>query len=166
MYATIADVERRSRVACASRERPASQAASGPGTPVYDGTWPLEHSPHAAGAARRIARSVLDDWRTHPESAEHILLVVSELVTNAVEHAQPPVAMHLHRERIGSKMWVGITDGGPAQAEGRWTSSCGHDEHGRGLTVIDALATAHGTRRHPEGSATHWARLPVESAVA
>lgn len=98
------------------------------------------------------------------DTAESVLLVISELVTYAVEHAQPPVALHLHREQAGRRMWVGITDGSPTEAEGVWIASCEHDERGRGLAVIDALATDHKTRSHP-GGATHWARLPVQEAA-
>ncbi|MCX5233236.1 ATP-binding protein [Streptomyces sp. NBC_00233] len=87
-----------------------------------------------------------------------VLLVVSELVTNAVEHAAPPLALHLHRERAGSRVWVGVTDGGPAVQEGAWTASCADDEHGRGLTIVDTLAESHGTRTHSSGT-THWARI-------
>ncbi|MFE5549486.1 ATP-binding protein [Streptomyces sp. NPDC056534] len=89
-----------------------------------------------------------------------MLLVVSELVTNAVEHAEPPFALHLHRERAGSRVWVGVTDGGPAEAEGAWTASCTDDEHGRGIAIVDILADAHGIRTHAGGS-THWARIPA-----
>lgn len=132
-----------------------------PRTPAEDGTWPLAHRPEASGTARRITRSVLECWRVGDEEAEAVLLVVSELVTNAVEHAQPPVSLHLHRERVGRRVWVGISDSGPASREGEWTASCSDEEHGRGMSIIDALAVAHGTRTHSGGGATHWARLPL-----
>lgn len=123
-----------------------------------DVTQMLEHRPEAAGDARRTAQAVLEAWRVDPETAETVVLVVSELVTNAVEHACAPLHLHLHRERCGSRVWVGVTDGGPALHDGAWTSSCGEGEHGRGLGIVEMLADAHGTRRHTGGS-THWARL-------
>ncbi|MER7820379.1 ATP-binding protein [Streptomyces sp. NPDC096153] len=119
----------------------------------------LEHRPQAPGAARHTTQAVLDAWHVSPDAADAVLLVVSELVTNAVEHAEPPLALHLHREHTGSRVWVGVTDGGPAAHDGPWTSSCTGDEHGRGLEVVDALADAHGTRTHSGGFTTHWARL-------
>ncbi|GAA2595037.1 ATP-binding protein [Streptomyces tubercidicus] len=91
--------------------------------------------------------------------------MVSELVTNAVEHARPPLALHLCRENSGLRVWVGITDGGPSARGGAWTSSCAHDEHGRGLAIIEALAAAHGADRHGGGT-MHWARLPVASRAS
>lgn len=147
-----------------------SQGGSGGGirTPVQipaprqpvenDVTWPLPHRPEAPAAARHSIETILHDWHVDSETADAAVLVVSELVTNAVEHAQPPLALHVHRERSGSRVWVGVTDGGPAPHDGAWTSSCTADEHGRGMDIVDMLTEAHGTHNHPHG-ATHWARL-------
>ncbi|MFD8080017.1 ATP-binding protein [Streptomyces sp. NPDC059718] len=122
----------------------------------------MAQRPEAACMARAITRAVLADWRVGQETADSVLVVVSELVSNAVEHAEPPVALHLHRERVGQRACVGVTDGGPAESHGTWTTSC---EHGRGLTIVDALALNHGTRT-PSGGFTHWVRMPSREAVA
>lgn len=129
-----------------------------PRKPIDDATWPLMHCREAPRTAREIAANVLGDWQVGETTTEITLLVVSEMVTNAVEHAQPPVALHLHRERAGTRIWVGVTDGGPSASEGAWTASCAGDEHGRGLGIIDALTATHGVRAH-QGGTTHWARL-------
>ncbi|MEV6332413.1 ATP-binding protein [Streptomyces sp. NPDC051909] len=123
-----------------------------------DLTRALEHRPEAACDARHAAQAILETWQVDAETADRVVLVVSELVTNAIEHAQAPLFLHLHREHAGSRVWVGVTDGGPAPHDGPWTSSCTEDEHGRGLGIISTLADAHGTRNHTHG-ATHWARL-------
>lgn len=121
--------------------------------------WALPHRPQAAGAARGIARSVLGGWGVGEEAADQVLLVVSELVTNALEHALPPLVLHL--DRVGEDtMHVEVEDGGPAAVEGAWTASCSDDEHGRGSGIIDLLATAHGAQSYP-GGAMHWADLPL-----
>lgn len=132
--------------------------------PTVDGTWPLEHRPEAVGEARRIARAVLEDWQIEEDAAQPVLLVVSELVTNAVEHAEPPVALHLRWERR-RRVWVGITDGGPAESDGDWTLSCEDCEHGRGLAVVDVLTTDHGSSADGD-RVTHWARLSAGEAAA
>ncbi len=88
-----------------------------------------------------------------------MLLVVSELVTNAVEHAQGPLHLHLHRTEADGHVWIGVSDGGPAPRDGEWTRSCTTDEHGRGLAVVAALAEHHGTRTWTGGHTTHWARI-------
>jgi len=119
---------------------------------------PLAHCPEAVCEARHAARSVLEGWHVDAELSESVLVVVSELVTNAIEHARPPMVMHLHQELPDGRVWVAVTDGGPAADEGPWTRSCTADEHGRGLTLVQALTEAHGTRRSDTGT-THWARL-------
>ncbi|MEU9057177.1 ATP-binding protein [Streptomyces sp. NPDC048384] len=120
-------------------------------------TRDLEHAPRSVGRARHLTREFLGLSDT--DAAEGVVLVVSELVTNAIEHALPPVMLHLHRETAGNRVWVGVSDGGPTSDEGAWTSSCTDDEHGRGLSIVDTLADTHGTRPCPNGTVTHWARL-------
>ncbi|WP_371674251.1 ATP-binding protein [Streptomyces sp. NBC_00289] len=127
--------------------------------PVDDVTHALQHRPEAVSTARHTAHQILAGWKVDGEPADAAVLIVSELVTNAIEHAQPPLALHLHREHTGGRVWVGVSDGGPAAKPGAWTTSCAHDEHGRGITIVDTLAHAHGTRPLPHGGTTHWARL-------
>ncbi|MGY5137602.1 ATP-binding protein [Streptomyces nigrescens] len=122
--------------------------------------WSLPHRPESAGTARRIARTVLDAWGTDVDTADMVLLVVSELVTNAVEHAQPPVILHLEQRTESGALHIEVDDGGPAP-EGR-ARAAGRDpeEHGRGGRIVALLATAHGERALPCG-ATHWADLLI-----
>ncbi|MET7391830.1 ATP-binding protein [Streptomyces sp. NPDC005529] len=117
----------------------------------------LEHNHRSVGQARRLVREFLGHNRT--DAIEAVVLVVSELVTNAIEHALPPVTLHLHRETAGNRVWVGVTDSGPAPQRGDWISSCTDEEHGRGLTIIHTLADTHGTRELSNGTTTRWARL-------
>lgn len=126
-------------------------------------TRDLEHAPRSVGRARQLTRKFLG-W-SDTDAAEGVVLVVSELVTNAIEHAQPPVMLHLHRETAGNRVWVGVSDGGPAFEEGAWISSCADSEHGRGLSIVDTLADSHGTRHFPNGTVTHWARLDAPPSL-
>ncbi|MFE7529823.1 ATP-binding protein [Kitasatospora sp. NPDC057542] len=125
-------------------------------TPPSDRPWPLAHRPEAAGEARRIAEAVLAQWRVTEEAADSVLLTVSELVTNAVEHAEPPVSFELNRDPGARRVHIEVSDGGPAAADGDWAAGCAPDEHGRGLWIIDQLTAAHGHREEP-GHAVHWA---------
>lgn len=122
--------------------------------------WVLPHSPEAAGIARRLVRTALNGWELEEDAADQIVLAVSELVTNAVEHAVPPVALQVLRPPEHGIIRIEVTDGGPAHEHGAWTVSCEPDEHGRGSAIIDFLASAHGTR-FGDGHATHWADLPM-----
>ncbi|MFG2794498.1 ATP-binding protein [Streptomyces sp. NPDC048419] len=126
--------------------------------PVSGAEWRLEHRPEAVGQARWLARAVLAGWGTSDDAAEAAVLVVSELVTNAVEHAEPPLVLHLHRQHTDHRVWVGVSDGGPAAQDGVWSSSCTPDEHGRGLHLVEALTQTHGICHHSSGI-THWARM-------
>ncbi|MFI1400743.1 ATP-binding protein [Streptomyces sp. NPDC020681] len=146
-----------------SQEPGAPKGIPAPRKPLDDVTRRLAHCPQAVCTAREITAAVLDEWHVGEGATETALLVVSELVTNAVEHAQPPVALHLHRERAGSRVWMGVSDGGPADGEGDWTASVADAEHNRGLEIVDALATAHGICLYPGGT-THWARLRTTQA--
>jgi hypothetical protein len=118
--------------------------------------WPLAHCPEAACQARTITKELLTQWRIAKEVAESVLLTVSELVTNAVQHAQPPLSFGLGRDPDTGRVHIEVSDGGPADTDDDWASDLPDDEHGRGLMIIDQLATAHGDCHEP-GHAVHWA---------
>ncbi|MEU3908644.1 ATP-binding protein [Streptomyces goshikiensis] len=122
--------------------------------------WRLPHRPESAGTARRITAGVLHTWDLDDETIHQALLVVSELVTNALEHALPPITLHLQRPADERTLHIEVDDGGPADDEGTWTTSCTPEEHGRGLSIIAVLASAHGTRILAH-TITYWAVLPT-----
>ncbi|EST18829.1 ATP-binding protein [Streptomyces roseochromogenus] len=119
--------------------------------------------PPAAGAVSAVRRTVaaaLADWNVSPETAEDTLLVVSELVTNAIVHARPPAVLRLSwvpGDGVRT-LRVEVTDAGPALAMGQSLTGIDPDEHGRGETIVHALANRHGIRVHPSG-VTRWADL-------
>lgn len=127
---------------------------------VAEEVFPLSHIPEAVSAVRRRVRTVLADWNLAPDVAEDALLVISEMITNAVVHALPPALLRL--SRIGGDgcraLRVEVTDAGPAPAGGRPAVVCDTDEHGRGLGIITALAVQCGTQVHA-GGVTRWAEL-------
>ncbi|MFJ2008656.1 ATP-binding protein [Streptomyces chartreusis] len=129
---------------------------------VHHTQYALPHCPQTVRAARNIAAEALDRWHVDEELSEIVLLVVSELVTNAVEHALPPLALHLIREPNNQQLRIEVVDGGPALASSKPTTSYEAEEHGRGLSIVDAVTTDHGTRVHTYG-ATHWASLPTST---
>ncbi|MFF3062562.1 ATP-binding protein [Streptomyces sp. NPDC057909] len=125
----------------------------------YD--YRLPHHTTAAAAARHAAKPVLASWSLDENAAYDALLVVSELVTNAVEHALPPIALHLEATTDPggqTSVRINVTDGGPAPDPGPWTATCTDEEHGRGRQVVTALADTTGTR-HGAHITDHWAAL-------
>jgi anti-sigma regulatory factor (Ser/Thr protein kinase) len=113
-------------------------------------TWPgqarwrsLAAREAAAGDARRYANAVLGAWNLPDDAADSIVLVVSELVTNAVQ-AYPPGAsgwVWLRFQRLGGFVLVEVGDSIPAPAVQR-PPAAEDDEHGRGLLIVDALSEA------------------------
>src|SRR5881392_1211294 len=76
--------------------------------------WNLPHAPQAAGIARRLTFDTLKGWGVQDDEAHSVVLAVSELVTNAVAHALPPVALQLGPPSERRIILVAVTDGGPA----------------------------------------------------
>ncbi|RZB19163.1 ATP-binding protein [Streptomyces sp. F001] len=121
---------------------------------------PLPHVPGAVSVVRGRVRALLADWNVFPELVEDCLLVVSELLTNAIVHALPPAELRLSWARgdgLGT-LRVEVTDGGPACPAGQSAAEIDPDEHGRGEEIVHALATRHGMSVH-SGGVTRWADL-------
>ncbi|MGW1616945.1 ATP-binding protein [Streptomyces sp. NPDC002285] len=122
----------------------------------------LDHDPLAPATARHAARPVLAGWGLDEEQIYDTLLVISELVTNAVTHALPPVVLHLHATAGDSgRIQIHVSDGGPQPAPAAWAAARPADEHGRGAAIVSALA--HGAGTDPDtdtdGLIDHWADL-------
>ncbi|CAG6392643.1 ATP-binding protein [Streptomyces cocklensis] len=117
------------------------------------GCLPLPHRPEAGGDARRSAQAVLDRWQLPEETASDVVLVISELVTNALNHALPAVCLHMSRLPCGT-VRVEITDGGPCASPLQRDPGDG----GRGLALVQALAQAHGRHVGPTGTLA-WAEF-------
>ena len=122
--------------------------------------FPLPHTPGAVSAVRRRIRTVLTDWNLAADTADDVLLVVSELLTNAIVHALPPATLRLSRTEVNhcGAVHIEVTDRGPATPTGPSAAAPDPDEHGRGLTIVTTLATRCGVRVHADGT-SRWAEL-------
>lgn len=120
----------------------------------------LAAEPASVGAARAFARSVLPIWEL-AELCDDVVLVVSELVTNAFVHGRSPCRLRLSAST--GRVRVEVLDEG-AGAPDLCLSSSG-SLSGRGLYLVAHLAAAWGTEPLPAGGKLVWAelaQLPVE----
>ncbi|WP_254885979.1 ATP-binding protein [Streptomyces sp. NA02950] len=123
---------------------------------------PVPHLHEAVAGVRRRAQLLLDEWDLPAECLEDALMVISELITNAVLHALPPAVLRLcSSETDGCRtLRIEVTDGGPAPRAEQVGEGIEPDEHGRGIGIVSALSSCHGTRVGCSG-VTRWAELPV-----
>jgi anti-sigma regulatory factor (Ser/Thr protein kinase) len=104
---------------------------------------------------RRLAKEFLTDLKVSPTALDDALLIISELVTNAVLHALPPAALRVRWVQQHA-LRIEVTDGGPRPNPPPKTDQ--YDEHGRGMLIVAAMAVRYGTITHAGGS-TCWAEL-------
>lgn len=122
----------------------------------------LAASPDAPARGRHAVTRVLDGWGYAGSGREDLLLVVSELVTNAVVHGAEPIVVTV--VRAPSRVRVEVTDA--ATDSSPHSSRVAQDaETGRGLSVVTRLAAAWGWRATPGRGKTVWAELPLEQAT-
>lgn len=117
----------------------------------------------AAGLARQATRSAVAAWRLG-DLADAAVLLVSELVTNAVEHAGPDTsATVLRLEFCGSWLRIEVHDASPHDPRPRTPDWL--DESGFGLMLVDALAAKWGVQQTTHGKAV-WAELDARPGGA
>ncbi|MFJ4002262.1 ATP-binding protein [Streptomyces sp. NPDC090023] len=118
-----------------------------------------------AEAVRDDLRDLLARWRA-AEFADDATVVVSELLSNALRHGRPPVrvACALRRRSPGrAALRIEVADAGPSfdttLVRARWRHpSFTLEESGRGLFLVDALASRWGDEPTRHGH-TVWAVL-------
>ncbi|WP_411150131.1 ATP-binding protein [Streptomyces sp. A30] len=93
-------------------------------------------NPACVSRARRITRAFLSLWNVNGELAENIVLAVSELVTNAIEHGTGDVGLRVRYP--DGELRIEVTDDNPAPAELRPADD--EDVSGRGLFLVAVLA--------------------------
>jgi signal transduction histidine kinase/serine phosphatase RsbU (regulator of sigma subunit)/DNA-binding response OmpR family regulator/anti-sigma regulatory factor (Ser/Thr protein kinase) len=115
----------------------------------------------AIAGARATTSAALTDWGITGPVVDDVMLIVSELVTNAVRHGKPPIRLHLRHCDEG--LVVTVADGSPAEPEVR--DSDREVPNGRGLHLVAALSNQWGTRPTGLGKAV-WCTVPLEPAAA
>ncbi|MFD3581879.1 SpoIIE family protein phosphatase [Streptomyces sp. NPDC058683] len=154
----------RVREAPARDEAPAHESAGA----YAQGRATLPGSPLAPGSARALVRACLDEWtgcgllEPGQRVAEDAMVVVSELVTNAVVHAGTDVEVDwwLEEAREETAFVVEVTDHHPSRAPRDHPGETPYEtpEYGRGLRLVASLAESWGVT-YRIGAKTVWARL-------
>ncbi|MFD8463389.1 ATP-binding protein [Streptomyces antimycoticus] len=125
-----------------------------------DVVFPLPPIPEGLAAVRRRAARAMQQWRIPSDLADDALLVVSELITNAVVHALPPASLCLSRQggRTACAVRIEVTDAGPALLRHHGGSPRQPEESGRGSAIVAALSARSGTAIY-QGGTTRWAEI-------
>ncbi|MFD4629329.1 ATP-binding protein [Streptomyces sp. NPDC058284] len=123
-------------------------------------TWQLPRTPRSAHRARALLREQFAAWKVDGEVTDAAELLLSELVTNSIQHAFVPADRHigLRLARYEGRVRMEVADAGSGRPAPR--SAGPEDERGRGLALVVALAARWGCcpRRHGIGKAV-WAEL-------
>ncbi|MFJ8363977.1 ATP-binding protein [Streptomyces sp. NPDC093984] len=104
--------------------------------------------------ARTFADLLVRHFRG-PELVDDVRIVVGELVANAVLHSGTD-SVTLTIDSEASCVLVMVTDSGIWQEDA--AAECGMPEAGRGLVIVEALATASGICKRRSGTCA-WASL-------
>ena len=115
----------------------------------------LPVSEHSARLARRVARTVLAAWQL-PDTQETAVLLLSELVRNAIQHARATDTIEVELEAVKSCLRIEIANQDPRWPQPRTSDESG--ESGFGFLLLDALASRWGVRQTAAGK-TLWAEL-------
>ncbi|MFG2141864.1 ATP-binding protein [Streptomyces sp. NPDC048650] len=134
-------------VASVAQAKPLSQTA---------GAFEVSFTPDKTrvGHMRTITAAFLRKWDVGGSLAEYIVLAVSELVTNAVQHGFGEVGL---RVRFAAReLRIEVSDGNSKPAELRCADD--DDESGRGMFIVAFFSTDWGVS---EDGTTTWAAFRV-----
>ncbi|MFJ1967115.1 PAS domain S-box protein [Streptomyces sp. NPDC087903] len=130
-----------------------------PPAPVTALSALLPAQPVSVREGRRFLRRTLHDWHCD-DLTDTACLLASELMANSVRHACDPLRLRLRRTR--DELHIEVCDGSPVLPQARTASA--DEESGRGLVLLDQMASAWGTLPTQEGKAV-WFSLPLPSSA-
>jgi len=119
----------------------------------------LRPLPHAAQQARRLVAEAGHRW-ARPQLVHPAELVMSELTSNAVQHAGTDMLLTVSRR--GAGLYLAVRDGStvlpPLPARADATADTRPDQYGYGLWLVDRIAAAWGARlTHQRTGKVVWA---------
>ncbi|WP_369230011.1 SpoIIE family protein phosphatase [Streptomyces sp. R21] len=124
--------------------------------PLREG-WTVWRVPEAVRHARRFTRRALRAWGADADS-DAVLLVVSELVTNALVHTDGPVRLDL--TLINNRLRISVSDAS-ARTPIKPTSIGWEATGGRGILLVEAMSAAWGSVPVSGGKQV-WSEIVLE----
>jgi anti-sigma regulatory factor (Ser/Thr protein kinase) len=122
----------------------------------------LPPEPISAARARAFIYDRLSEHRLF-YLIDRVRLVTSELVTNAIRHAETPFTVTL--ALTGGGVTLSVTDSSPEFPRALPFDAL--SDHGRGLVLVELLSADSGVHAAASGGAKAvWASFPVKKARA
>jgi anti-sigma regulatory factor (Ser/Thr protein kinase) len=109
--------------------------------------------------ARGFLRAALQTWELDG-FGEVTEVLTSELVSNVVRHVGAPMTVRALRQPSTIRVEVDDSSGEPPVVQHPEPL----DEHGRGLLLVDSLASEWGVTQHGEEGKTVWFEIDVTTA--
>ncbi|MEV6949009.1 SpoIIE family protein phosphatase [Streptomyces sp. NPDC051172] len=126
--------------------------------PLRD-SWTVWRVPEAVGHTRRFTRRTLRAWGVTRDDMDGVLLVVSELVTNALVHTHGQVRLDL--TLLDNRLRVSVADASP-RTPVKPTGIGWEATGGRGILLVEAMSETWGTVPASGGKQV-WAELVLGS---
>jgi anti-sigma regulatory factor (Ser/Thr protein kinase) len=122
--------------------------------------WSFDPEPTVPGNVRQRLAPVLAGWGLTSDHTDDALLVINELLTNAVEHARTPLILTVSFR--GTALLVEVRDESVAEPQLQPVDL--QAARGRGLQFVDALARRWSWTADASGK-TVWAEIPSVRAA-
>lgn len=119
-------------------------------------TADLPATPDGPGLARTIVADTLARWGL-TELREDAVLITSELVTNAAQHAPGSDTFRLEVTRRAGGVRISLADGNALFPAVQQLDA--DRPSGRGMRIVESLAARWGTEKHHDGGKRVWVDL-------
>lgn len=133
----------------------------------YEAELAVDRTPASVWAGRQFVAEILERWgfaagATGRARTDEIVLVTSELLTNALRATAAPVSLRVEGHRDHVLVTVGDDSEVPAVARAAGPADTG----GRGLAIVDALSTRWGTTPVRGTGKLVWSKMAIPATGA